>query len=247
MNDGGGDGGGGGGGDGSGVVTIYVTRHGKTLFNTMDRVQGWADTPLTPAGIEVAEDLGRGLRDVKFHYVITSDMVRARQTARLVMGQNKASSGYEVADTPDLREACYGSFEGDFNANMLAAFAQAEGYGDDMASYLKSSGKDMWEKSADIIKRLDTSGLGEDAITIKTRMQKRLREVAELQAARGGGNVLLVAHGMSINIMISDMTPDYTGVSLANAAVCKVVYKDGKFTVESINDTSYIDKGKALR
>ncbi|MDR1232245.1 MAG: histidine phosphatase family protein, partial [Spirochaetaceae bacterium] len=29
-------------------VTIYVTRHGRTLFNTKDLVQGWADSPLTP-------------------------------------------------------------------------------------------------------------------------------------------------------------------------------------------------------
>lgn len=31
------------------TINIYFARHGKTLFNTFDRVQGWADTPLTPA------------------------------------------------------------------------------------------------------------------------------------------------------------------------------------------------------
>jgi probable phosphoglycerate mutase len=35
---------------GDNTVTIYVTRHGKTMFNTVHRVQGWADTPLTTAG-----------------------------------------------------------------------------------------------------------------------------------------------------------------------------------------------------
>ena len=29
------------------TVTLYFARHGKTLFNTFDRVQGWADTPPT--------------------------------------------------------------------------------------------------------------------------------------------------------------------------------------------------------
>ncbi|MDR2151083.1 MAG: histidine phosphatase family protein, partial [Spirochaetaceae bacterium] len=80
-------------------VTIYVTRHGKTLFNTKDLAQGWADSPLTPEGVAVAEDLGRGLRDVKFDYVISSDLVRARQTARLVMEQNYASKHYRLADS----------------------------------------------------------------------------------------------------------------------------------------------------
>ena len=28
------------------VVTLYVTRHGKTILNTNHRAQGWADSPL---------------------------------------------------------------------------------------------------------------------------------------------------------------------------------------------------------
>ena len=47
-------------------VTLYVTRHGKTMFNTVHRAQGWADTPLTPAGVEVAQKLGRGLQTTPF-------------------------------------------------------------------------------------------------------------------------------------------------------------------------------------
>ena len=39
-------------------VTIYLTRHGKTWLNTVDRVQGWSDSPLTDAGAEVATKLG---------------------------------------------------------------------------------------------------------------------------------------------------------------------------------------------
>ena len=26
---------------------LYVIRHGKTMFNTIGRAQGWSDTPLT--------------------------------------------------------------------------------------------------------------------------------------------------------------------------------------------------------
>jgi len=48
------------------TVTIYFARHGKTLFNSFDLVQGWADSPLTEQGIEVARYLGEGLKDIKF-------------------------------------------------------------------------------------------------------------------------------------------------------------------------------------
>jgi probable phosphoglycerate mutase len=225
-------------------VTIYVTRHGKTLFNTKNLAQGWADSPLTPEGIAVAEDLGRGLRDVKFDYVISSDLVRARQTARLVMAQNRASKDYRLEDSEMLREACYGEFEGDPNNEMVAAFIEELG----MTTETFMADPYMWLKSADAAKRLDTSGMAEDAATIKNRMQAKLLEVAKAQAKKGG-NVLLVAHGMSINIMLSDLDSafNYTGTPLANAAVCKVVYQDGKFTIESFNDTGYIEAGKALR
>lgn len=225
-------------------VTIYITRHGKTLFNTKDLAQGWADSPLTPEGIAVAEDLGRGLMEIAFDYVISSDLVRARQTARLVMEQNCASKDYRLEDSEMLREACYGQFEGDPNSNMIAALVS------EMGATLEALNQDpyMWLKSADAIKRLDTTGMAEDAATIKSRMQTKLREVVQSQAKKGG-NVLLVAHGQSINIMLSDLDPDfnYTGTPLANAAVCKVRYEDGTFTIQSFNDTSYIDAGKALR
>ena len=29
---------------------LYVVRHGKTMFTTLQRVQGWCETPLTRTG-----------------------------------------------------------------------------------------------------------------------------------------------------------------------------------------------------
>ena len=45
----------------SNVVTLYVTRHGKTILNTNHRAQGWPDSPLVEKGEEVASNLGTGL------------------------------------------------------------------------------------------------------------------------------------------------------------------------------------------
>ena len=66
-------------------VMLYVTRHGKTMFNTVHRAQGWADTPLTASGAAVAEQLGRGLQPLPFVAAWSSDSGRARETAQLVM------------------------------------------------------------------------------------------------------------------------------------------------------------------
>ena len=47
------------------------------MLNTTDRVQGWADAPLTKDGVAVAEYLGKGLNGVKFekHIVAIVDVL----------------------------------------------------------------------------------------------------------------------------------------------------------------------------
>ena len=71
------------------ITHVTFTRHGKTLFNTVGRVQGWCDSPLTDEGIEVAENLGKGLKEagITFDAAYSSDLGRQRDTARLVLDQ----------------------------------------------------------------------------------------------------------------------------------------------------------------
>ena len=39
-------------------VRLYLVRHGKTMFNTIGRAQGWSDTPLTAEGERGIQELG---------------------------------------------------------------------------------------------------------------------------------------------------------------------------------------------
>ncbi len=32
------------------MKTLYLMRHGQTLFNSLGKIQGWCDSPLTEAG-----------------------------------------------------------------------------------------------------------------------------------------------------------------------------------------------------
>ena len=67
------------------MVSFYIVRHGQTLLNSLDRAQGWADSPLTDEGKQTAVELGHELKDIDFNAVYTSDMLRAVQTAELVL------------------------------------------------------------------------------------------------------------------------------------------------------------------
>lgn len=232
------------------TVTLYITRHGKTILNTMDRVQGWADTPLTPAGVEVAEYLGKGLKgdNIVFKAAYSSDLGRARQTARIVLDA-KEQREMRITEVPQMRETCFGSYEGEFNPKMWNDAALYLGYKSykDMMKDMKND-PTLMKKMVDAFATLETLGIGEYYDTVKARGQKAIREIAEKEAIAGGGNVLLVGHGMSIGVFLSDL--DSYGAKpdaghMGNAAVCKVTYKDGKFKLESFGDMSYVEKGRA--
>ncbi|MDR1215753.1 MAG: histidine phosphatase family protein, partial [Treponema sp.] len=102
---------------------MYAARHGQTIFNLTDRVQGICDSFLTKNGIASAVNMGTGLRDVPFRAVYSSDLKRASETARLAMTQNQATEKWTVIEKSELREVSFGIFEGGPNRVMLTAFA----------------------------------------------------------------------------------------------------------------------------
>ncbi len=42
--------------------TLYLMRHGQTLFNLQHKIQGWCDSPLTELGIKQAKVAENGLK-----------------------------------------------------------------------------------------------------------------------------------------------------------------------------------------
>lgn len=225
-------------------VNLYFTRHGKTMFNNVHRAQGWSDTPLTKPGIEVAEQLGRGLKDVKFISVYSSDSGRARQTARIIL-ESKGDL-VQINEMEGLRETCFGEFEGDLDPNMWNPAAQHLGYASDKALMADlAKGKVTLKKMMDAIAAVEKSGEAEDYNKVKNRMQNSMKIIAEAAKAQGGGNVLVVSHGMAIMAMVEEMLDKPITAGLGNASVTKIRYTDdGKFIVESLGDMSYVEKGK---
>lgn len=237
-------------------VVIYLARHGKTMLNTVDRSQGWIDAPLTPAGVEVAEQLGKGLSDVKFDKVVTSDSGRAIETAELVLknnGQEKLTK--EMTKDKRLREYNFGTYEGLMNEEMLTAVAKEQGKTyEEYNEWMKEVGfyKGIIE-FADVLSDLDKKNVeegvnwpAEDSKTIVARLTAGLDDIVKDAEKEGANNVLVVSHGMSIITLLGelDANADLPDGGLKNASVSKVTYKNGKYTIDSVNDLSYVEKGK---
>lgn len=120
------------------VINIYFARHGKTLLNSFDRVQGWIDSPLTKDGVQVAQYLGEGLKGIKFDRFYSSDAGRQRETMAVILKQAGVTD-YHLTEMTGLREAFFGGFEGGYNVDMANAGAHALGMTDSKYSGVSSA------------------------------------------------------------------------------------------------------------
>lgn len=86
--------------------TIYLMRHGETLFNTQKRVQGWSDSPLTERGIAQAQAVGQYFKEqgIVFTSAYSSTQERATDTLKLV-----TDAPYQ--QLKGLKEMNFGIFE----------------------------------------------------------------------------------------------------------------------------------------
>jgi probable phosphoglycerate mutase len=98
---------------------LYVARHGETDWNAAGRWQGQTDVPLNAKGREQALAIAERLRGEGIAAIASSDLLRARETARIVA----VALGLEVGHLDaNLRERGFGCFEGLTREEVAARF-----------------------------------------------------------------------------------------------------------------------------
>lgn len=150
---------------------LYIMRHGRTDWNDSRRLQGRTDVPLNEAGRQMARRARDEYRDVPLDLCYCSPLVRAHETARIVL------SGRDIPIIPDprLREMSFGAFEGmenyftDPDFPLSALFQKPEAY-------------------------TASAGGAESFDELFARTGAFLKEVID-PLMRQGKNVLIVGHG----------------------------------------------------
>ena len=99
------------------MTTLYLVRHGETVDNARQIMQGQTQGELNATGISQAEALRDKLSDIHIDAFVSSDLYRSIQTCRIL------AQGRQVpmVETPLLRERDWGGFTGRYIPDLKDA------------------------------------------------------------------------------------------------------------------------------
>ena len=147
------------------TVRFCYVRHGETLFNKLDRMQGWCDSPLTEKGIQDARDARDILKDVPLDYAWISTSERCRDTCDIIL------EGRDIPVYPckGLKEINFGTFE----------------------AVIQHENKEELDRRRPVVNWEDAGGDSYDSLC--TRLIDTYNSIYE--QAEDGDTILIVSHG----------------------------------------------------
>lgn len=160
-------------------MRLYIVRHGQTKWNKEKRMQGWADSKLTELGRKQAKLLGESLENIEFNQVVSSPLGRTRETSKLVIGDRPV----ELIINDNFKEMGFGSWEGQDPEELKIKHPEVF--------------RDLWTR-ADKYVPID----GESFEELQNRIIKGINQVIK---GNPDGNVLIVTHGMVIQMLLLHM------------------------------------------
>ena len=92
------------------MTRLLLVRHGETVDNVNQIMQGQTQGELTQKGVLQAEELAQQMRDEFIDVFVSSDLKRSIDTCRIIAQLH----GLPVVQTPLLRERDWGGFTGRF-------------------------------------------------------------------------------------------------------------------------------------
>jgi probable phosphoglycerate mutase len=214
-------------------ITLHFVRHGQTVFNFEEKVQGWGDSFLTPEGLEGVKRLGSYWRTHKqrFDRIYSSDSGRTLQTARTIVQQMGVR--HDIIPVPGLREYNFGYYEGREELTLEKDLRSKKVSFNDFV--LRP------ETVLNTIAALDEAKKGGETNTwfsetsdgYIARLKGAISHITNESLKLGHKEVLIVSHGISIPFLLYNLCPEYWEDEkmqrLENASVSKAEYHNGKY------------------
>lgn len=161
------------------TTSLYLVRHGQTIWHAENRYTGSSDIALSPEGEEEARRLPGWVRAARPDAVYSSPLERARRTAE----PSAQALSLDVVEHPDLREVDFGQGEGLTRGEMAGRFPEA------LDAFLRAPAQNP----------LPDGERGLDAIA-------RARPVVDaIVEEHRGGSALLVVHSTLLRLLLCDL------------------------------------------
>ncbi len=196
-------------------MRLYLLRHGATEWNMLKLLQGQTDVPLNDEGINSALQCGEEMKDIPFHKIYTSTLVRAYKTAELIRGFRDIP----IVRDKRIKEACFGVLEGVDLTHIPEPHLQLtyNTFFNDPANYVPVDGGESFSELID-------------------RATSFLDDVVSHEP--DDSHILIVAHGAIIKALQMkpfNRTLDdfWAGGVPANCSACILDYTDGVYTLVS--------------
>ncbi|WP_124057619.1 histidine phosphatase family protein [Vaginisenegalia massiliensis] len=216
-------------------VTFYFIRHGETYLNRFNRFQGWANAPLTPEGEIDVQRSGRGLADIRFDAVYTSDLMRTIDTANIILSENNHAEDLAIVPMYEFREVFFGYYEG------LEAGPTWQALQDEVKIKhgLPAGDRSDVAQFMNLMKEKDPSGMAENYVEFWNRVEAGLIKLLNKHAGTNQ-NILVVCHGMTIRNLLDGLVADFKQAEpLKNASASIVKYMDGQFHLLAYNQVDH--------
>lgn len=197
---------------------LLLVRHGTTDANVEGRFLGQTDVPLNATGREEAAAVAERLRRTRFDAVVTSDLLRARQTAEAIAG------GAPVVLEPRLREIHLGDLDGALTIDVR------RGHPELMA---------RWQASP-----ADCRMPGPGAETLAEVQARAWSGLEALRAAHPGGQVAVVSHTFTLLAIVCralelDLAR-FRLIHLDRASITELHWRRYGPTLVRLNDTAHL-------
>ncbi|CAJ2231708.1 histidine phosphatase family protein [Companilactobacillus paralimentarius] len=184
------------------MKTLYLMRHGQTLFNKLEKTQGACDSPLTVKGIEDAKATKQFFEEHQMHFdhCFSSTQERASDTLELVTDQ-------PYQRLKGVKEWDFGIFEGESELLLPQTYYTDGSYGD---FFVEFGGESATEFQAHVVETL----------------KKTMSQVSDDE------NALVVCHGAVMLMFMQSlfsMEKIAKKISFHNCAVLKLTFDNDRF------------------
>lgn len=176
----------------------------------------------------MAADIGQKLKGIDFDAVYTSDMLRAIQTAEMILEAGEKSD-VPIEKDARLREWCLGCMEAENNAVFIKNVSDWLG---GIASFAELNQR--LPDVADAIYEHDTTGMAEPFQTIESRLKSVFADAVQKDGIRESTDILIVTHAFAIKTIFHLFAPEQlSGLGkVKNASVSRLIFENGIFSLE---------------